>query len=423
MTINLPDIVHDGSARVMREAGESMPISLVERIVIGSLMLDSGYLRDATSQCTPRDFFDKQLGDIFAGIAAMYASREPIDVLTVSDHLQQWGVRFAAEDLHTWTSEVPTAASVGSYAAIIRRASMRRDLRAAAVHLNERTTKDEVPPGEALEMAMSELREIRDGHAVEDLPALPLSHVLHSTDTAYDWVIQGLLERRDRFMLTGGEGGGKTTLMRQIAITAASGIHPFYEHPIPAARVLVVDAENTEKQWARETRKWASSAGQLEADDPYENFHLSCAKRMDLTRDGDLGQLHRLVDSYNPDVLFIGPLYRLTRGAINNDDDAAPLLAALDTLRDRGLALVIEAHAGHATNPRGERDLRPRGSSALLGWPEFGYGLRRNAKNPLHVDMVKWRGDRDARGWPEKLARSANPGQPGSQRWPWRPVQ
>jgi hypothetical protein len=420
MTIEqIPDV----SATVMREAGESMPISLVERIVIGSLMLDSRYLRDATSQCTPADFFDQQLGEMFAGIASMYANREPIDVLTVSDHLQEWSVRFGAEDLHSWTSEVPTAASVGYYAAIVRRASMRRELRAVATRLNQAASKQEVQPGDALEAALGELRDVREGHMIEELTAVPLSHVLHTTDTEYDWVIQGLLERRDRFMLTGGEGGGKTTFMRQLAITAAAGIHPFYEYPIPPARVLVVDAENTEKQWARETRKWAHSAEQLEADDPYKNFHLSTAKRMDLTRDMDLGKLHRLVDSFNPDVLFIGPLYRLTRGAINNDDDAAPLLAALDTLRDRGLALVIEAHAGHAANPRGERDLRPRGSSALLGWPEFGYGLRRNSKNPLHVDMVKWRGDRDARGWPAKLGRSQNPGAPGSQRWPWRPVE
>lgn len=407
---------------MIREAAETMPISEVEQRVIGSLLLDGRLFREAASQCTPRDFFDKRLGDIFQGMAVMVGNREPIDTITVADHLQGWGVHVAAEDLFRWTSLVATSVNVGYYASIVRRAAMRRELREVARRLNDSASKEAVQPGEALEVAMTDLRDVRDGHMIEDLSSVSLSDVLRTTDTEYDWVISGLLERRDRFMLTGGEGGGKTTMMRQLAITAASGIHPFREYPIPAARVLFVDAENTQKQWARETRKWAAAAAQLEADDPYENFHLACVNRMDLTRDMDLGKLHRLVDEHKPDVLFIGPLYRLTRGAINNDDDAAPLLAALDTLRDRGLALVIEAHAGHATNPRGERDLRPRGSSALLGWPEFGYGLRRNSKNPYHVDMVKWRGDRDARGWPEKLGRTTNPGQPGSQRWPWRPV-
>jgi replicative DNA helicase len=129
--------------------------------------------------------------------------------------------------------------------------------------------------------------------------------------------------------------------------------------------------------------------------------------------------VHRLIDKHEPDLMLIGPLYRLIPRAINSDDDAAPLLAALDTIRDRGIAMLIEAHAGHAANPKGERDMRPRGSAALMGWPEFGYGLRLNRKNPLHVDMVRWRGDRDARGWPAKLGRS---NVEGGQRWPWRPV-
>jgi replicative DNA helicase len=220
-------------------------------------------------------------------------------------------------------------------------------------------------------------------------------------------------------MITGPEGFGKSTLVRQLAITAAAGIHPFREYPIEPARVLVIDAENTEKQWARETSKWANSAETITSENPSENMQLACVRRLDLSKDIDLGQVHRLIDQHQPDVLFIGPLYRLIPRAINSDDDAAPLLANLDTIRDRGIALVIEAHAGHATNPKGERDLRPRGSAALLGWPEFGLGLRRNAKNPLHADLVRWRGDRDQRGWPGKLGRAAKQ---GDQRWPWRPV-
>ena len=79
--------------------------------------------------------------------------------------------------------------------------------------------------------------------------------------------------------------------------------------------------------------------------------------------------------------MVIGPLYRLIPRAIMSDDDASPLLANLDTICDRGIALIIEAHAGHVTNRDGERDLRPRGSSALMGWPEFGLGLKLSKAN------------------------------------------
>lgn len=392
----------------------------VERMVVAAVMLDGRMMRAAAGACTPSDFADHRLGQLFAGMASMLAAREPIDVITVSGHLMGWGVRgIDAADLHLWVSEVPTAANVAFYGEQVRRGAMQRGASVIAARIRDGLT--EMGPEPVITRAIGELRELQEQHAVDELEAVTLDQLLHA-DVEYDWVIDGLLERKDRLMITGAEGGGKSTLIRQLAITAASGIHPFREYPIAPARVLVVDAENTAVQWGRETRKWARSADQLGASDPNQNMHVACVRRVDLTADRDLAMVHRLVDTYTPDVLFIGPLYRLAT-KLNNDDEAAPLLAALDTLRDRGLALVIEAHAGHATNQSGERDLRPRGSSQLMGWPEFGYGLRRNRRNPLHVDMVRWRGDRDARGWPAKLGKShLPPGSENGQRWPWRPV-
>jgi replicative DNA helicase len=134
-----------------------------------------------------------------------------------------------------------------------------------------------------------------------------------------------------------------------------------------------------------------------------------------LTRDAHLGQVHRLIDEFEPDVLFVGPLYRLTSRAINSDDDAAPLLSALDTLRDRGVALVMEAHAGHAVSSGGDREMRPRGSAALMGWPEFGMGIRQSKVDPSTFDLVRWRGDRDQRNWPRFMKRGGV--------WSWTPTE
>ena len=73
-------------------------------------------------------------------------------------------------------------------------------------------------------------------------------------------------------------------------------------------------------------------------------------------------------------------------------DDAAPLILALDAIRDRGLCLLMEAHAGHAKGANGTRDLRPRGSSALLGWPEFGFGLDPHETDNNAAWWSAWRG-------------------------------
>lgn len=388
-----------------------------ERAVIGSLVSDPSMLREVMTECTAADFYDQRLGLIYSGILHMQTQREPIDQITVEAHLVEWGVHgITIAELFDWSGAVPTAKNAGMYAAQVRQSALARGLRTVAEVMREES--ESVAPEQAISNAMGHLKQLREHHVADEIHAMPLDEVL-TQDVEYDWLIPDLIERRDRAMFTGGEGAGKTTLLRQMALASASGIHPFREYPIDPIRVLVIDTENTAKQWGRETRRWAPSVDVVGGADAYKRLYLAPTPRMDLTKDMDLGMVHRLIDRHEPDMMLIGPLYRLVPRAINSDDDAAPLLAALDTIRDRGIAMLIEAHAGHATNPKGERDMRPRGSAALMGWPEFGYGLRKNRRNALHVDMVRWRGDRDSRGWPTKLGRS---NVDGSQRWPWRPV-
>jgi len=267
---------------------------------------------------------------------------------------------------------------------------------------------------EALEVK-DEVQRRRASVGAATLQPKYLEEILAITDTQ-DWLIPGLLERRDRLILTGGEGSGKSYFSRQLAIAAAAGVHPFDHERIEPVRVLAIDAENSEVQWARNARYVTNMARQHGTADPGKQVLVSAGTRLDLTRQADVDQVHRLMDQHRPDLVYIGPLYKLLAKAINSDDDAAPLIVALDGLRERGVALVMEAHAGHGKSLGGERDLRPRGSSALLGWPEFGLGLRPIEDDDSMVSVIKWRGDRDERNWPKHLRR----GQAGEM--PWMPA-
>lgn len=406
------------------------PSEMAERLIIGSLMLDPSVLRAVKEEVVPGDFGDLRLGDIYRGIVGMVAKKEPVDVLTVWDHLADWDIRgIDAATLHDYCREVTTPTSAGYYARMVREAALVRDLQREGRRLLE--VKD---PGVALQTALEGLRKIRDRDvSAGDQHARTLGEVLNVApeDDQYDWTVPGLLERRDRLVLTGSEGGGKSTFLRQIAVLSAAGIHPFRFSPIDPIRVLVVDAENSERQWRRAVshpvdpeRGIVHQASIRGSGDPRQNITLHCLTRqIDITRPQDLGMVHRLVDETRPDMLLIGPLYKLVPRSIKDDDDAAPVIAALDSLRDRDLTMLIEAHAGHAQSARGERDLRPRGSSALLGWPEFGLGISRDKEiqnGRVTFSVVRWRGDRDARAWPEKLHRrdKTNP----QQIWPWAPT-
>jgi len=242
---------------------------------------------------------------------------------------------------------------------------------------------------------------------------------ISTEDPPYDWIVPGLIERGDRLMLTGAEGLGKSVLTRQLAVTIAAGLDPFTFEEITPARVLYVDCENSPAQSRRHFRGLAATSIAYHRRVPDGALRLlHRPEGLDLTRDEDAAWLLERVTAHQPDVLFIGPFYRLHAANLNEELPARKTVAVLDLARTKaGCALVIEAHAGHGEGIRG-RLVRPTGSSLLLRWPEFGYGIRaaEDAAGPSTrlVDFVPWRGSRDQRDWPHSLVRSERPGT-----WPW----
>lgn len=386
--------------------------SLAERNLLGALLMDNRNVRTIEGLVSGADFADGSMGDVFDRVCQLVVRSEPADAVVVSDGLSRWGIRGInhAEPM-TWVGADVLPWAAAEYAQAVRADAVRRGLAEVANILHDQRG-DLGSPVDVASKGMSMLSALIDGASTGLLRTKTLAEVLAGED-AYDWVIDGLLERRDRLVITGAEGAGKTTFVRQLAVLSAAGIHPLKFTRINPVRVLVVDAENTERQWRRAVRWTVQQAQKHGAVDPVDQVHIVAGKRIDITRGSHLGEIHRLIDHHKPDVVFIGPLYKLVPKAINSDDDAAPLIVALDSLRDRDVALVMEAHAGHAVGYSGERDLRPRGSSALLGWPEFGFGLRPVPDDPDMVSVVRWRGDRDQRDWPRHMRRGGE--------WPWVP--
>jgi hypothetical protein len=240
--------------------------------------------------------------------------------------------------------------------------------------------------------------------------------------TEYDWIVPGLLERMDRVMLTGDEGFGKTELVAQMLCCIAAGIHPFTTEEIQGAgelRVTVMDCENSPSQSRRRYRRMVALVDSMRAQNGLPP--TSWDKRLfidfapgglDLLNGADMIRLERYVSATAPDVLAIGPLYKLHRADMNNEEAARQLVSQLDQLRERyGVAIITEAHAGNSKDSEGNRFMRPRGSSLFLGWPEFGLGLRRDRDDPDRTaQVVSWRGHRDERSWPKDLTKTHGQG-------------
>lgn len=266
-------------------------------------------------------------------------------------------------------------------------------------------TDNDAPP-DLYAQPVQPVRPVRDLCGTGRHSFLELDDFLDEDDDTYDWVVPGLIEHRDRVILTGGEGHGKMTLMRQIGIQVASGIHPFTLGGITPARVVLLDLQETEQQLRRALRPLRVTAG-----DRYIKGNLSVACRpegLDIRGAIDKGYLVDLIMDTKPDLILGGPIYKLTDGDPIDETAAKPIATLLDQLRVMsGAAMILEAHMPYGVNGR-QRVERPYGWSGWSRWPEFGLCLKDNDA------LSHWRGARDLRDWPAGLKR-------GGQ-WPFTPL-
>lgn len=250
----------------------------------------------------------------------------------------------------------------------------------------------------------------RDGGA-EALPDLaPGIHDFLAGPVDYDWIVPGVLERPDRLIITGFEGFGKSYLVRQLAIAIAAGIHPFRSEFYEPRRVLFIDCENSERQSRRHLRKIVPVAGTYGRPVANENMRVIVKPQgVNLTNPQDAAWLLERITAHQPDVVFIGSLYKLHERDPSDEVAARTLTAVFDRCRAAAnCAVVIEAHAGHGGSG-GPRAIRPIGSSLYMRWPEQGIGIApydETSPTDFYPLQVKpWRGsrDREMSAWPEYL--------------------
>jgi replicative DNA helicase len=255
---------------------------------------------------------------------------------------------------------------------------------------------------------------------LETVVAEELTDLLSDESAAAEkpWVIPGCLRRLERYILTGAEGGGKSSWLRQVAMCVAAGIHPFtglqvgYDGaPIEPTPTLVVDLQEDRLDLRDAFRVLHRRAPSYEAG----NLHaVSRSQGMNLLEPEHRRWLEALVAHHRPGLVVMGPvrkLYRQTgRYSKSSEEAVDELTRILDDLRRAyGFALILEAHSGHDRD-----DWRVRGSSVWFDWPEFGHGLALTSFDPREAEVRHWRADRHVgRLWPARLR--------GGTRWPWEP--
>lgn len=379
-----------------------------ESALIGSMMLSNAARLGGLEVCATDDFFVPVHRSLFAAIAALEATETQVDAVTLS---AASGV--PAAEIRAIEAQTPSSANWQSYVRLVVDAAASRRAIAFGDSVRAAGVDQDL---EAVRRLVDQAPELLEAGPDMVDPAPEVSE-LAARDYERSWLVRGLLERGDRLILTGAEGWGKSTWLRQLAVQFASGIHPVFrtqEHPLT---VLHVDVENSEAQCSRAYRFMLEKAG-----DRYSGRRLFVAVRpqgLNLCGRPDQRWLEGLFHTHRPDVVMLGPLYKLFRGSVEHskqsEEAAEQTSAVLDRLRTRyQCALLIEAHSPHGE--AGDRaNFRPTGSSLWLRWPEFGLGMRPVAGDRSRCEVKAWRGARETdRCWPTELVKGAH--------WPWEPA-
>ncbi len=224
----------------------------------------------------------------------------------------------------------------------------------------------------------------------------------------YDWLVPGLIERGDRVIVVGGEGAGKSFLLRQMTLSIAAGLHPFNRNKIEPKRTLFVDLENPERIIRRTSKVILNGIRQSL---PYAEINDSILIKPDglnLLKPQDQADLERIIETASPDIIVISPIYKSYNATetTNANAQVTEIVKYLDHVRDTyGVALMLEHHAPLGSNSSG-RILRPVDSGVWTRWPEFGLAITPDELNPGIFSLKHFRGGREERDWPEKITRS-----------------
>jgi len=386
----------------------------MELELVGAALQWPGVLDDVN--VTAEDFQNPHLGLIWETMLRLHAEghdvRDAALVAVSLDGFEQSVVR-ARELLLDAVSSAAIPSNVRVYAAKIVEERRRRDIANAC----SRAVND-LSAGCQLEMVVESLRRVADDSRADSGPGMTTwAEIETAVEQDSDWIVPYLLRRDDRLVVTGSEGAGKSVLIRQIAMCCSAGLKPFTLEECEPRSVLLVDCENplsiirrTLAEIAKPIRNRMRTPDGLKIVRKPEGLDLGDARnRM---------ALRGWCRAAKPDLLVIGPVYKLhTGGDMREEDLARKVVEVIDSVRTEfSCAVILEHHA-----PKGQfgrRDLAPIGSSLWMRWPEFGIGLDVDMSVEALADgrrgkLRHWRGQRDERDWPWKLVE----GEPGELPW------
>ena len=226
------------------DAATTPPQNLeAEQSVLGAVLLSDTALPALIidERLQPEDFYREAHGLIFQAMLDLHTVGEPVDALTLVEHLKQAGLLErvggrAAVDL--LAGSVPAVGNVRQYARIVRENAMLRRLLRASYEIQARVHSHEAPPRELVDLAERSILEVahedrrKDFRSIHDLLSSELDKLeqlsaqglsITGTPSGFEDLdrITGGFQPGNLIVLAARPGMGKSALMANFAEHAA----------------------------------------------------------------------------------------------------------------------------------------------------------------------------------------------------------
>lgn len=222
-----------------KEAGVRVPPnnSEAEQSILGSLMLDKDAIVKIADFLLPVDFYKNKHQVIFDTMLTLYENREPIDVLSISNKLEEVGKLEeigGSSYIASLVNIVPSASHVVHYAKVVQKKAMLRRLISAADHILEMGYSGNEDVERILDEAEQRIFKVSQKYLKQDF--VPIKSILenafnridelHRDDGSIRGVPSGFLDldrvlagfqKSDLIILAARPSIGKTTLALDIA--------------------------------------------------------------------------------------------------------------------------------------------------------------------------------------------------------------
>lgn len=361
-----------------------------ERAVLGAILLDNGALPIVRYILTPDDFFIEQHRRIFEIFIEMADAQQPIDLVTLTEKLDEHGKLEAAGGSAFLTQlmdglPLATAAlNVGTYAEVVKgKASLRR-----AIFLAD-ALKDAAFEGRIDSDKLVEIAALKNGlgdswrsmfHAAEDFKNAP----------SLRFAIDGFLQLDGATLFGGLAGHGKTFVMLSVVKALLTGKKLFghFEVREMAARVLYLIPESTIGPFGHRLKLFGL--------EPYLETDRLLVRTLSMGVTPCLGDPRILAAAKGSDV-FLDTAVRFAEGDENSaSDNQRGLASDIFALLGAGARQVTGAH--HSAKAFGQQTAITlenvlRGSGDVGAMVTTCYGLKQidALQNVIHVECVKGR--------------------------------